>query len=354
LALGSPRVPGGVLVALAVIAISGCAGPAVSLPPLLEHDVGGPWKDVWVVSHGWHTRVALRRADVDPAIWPESRDFGGPAYLEVGWGDRDFYSKPAPSLWDAIDPVIRATPAALHVGAFDARPEEFFAGQPVVRLSVPAVGIDRLARFIADHYARDSAGHAVRIRPGYYPRSAFYLATGRYHAFTYNSNSWTASALRGAGVPIEGTVVTSGAVMRKAVAIADRQKPRPSSVISGHDPAFAEAQEDLAGPAGTEVDRRAGRSVVAVDARALIGQVIIAAQIPELAQRHRIRQITREQDGSKLGVRMIDTEPDVRGARRPGVSLRGRRDDQVVYELSARRSRAPRDLSGPRCLLDDP
>ena len=219
------RVPGSVLVALTVIGITGCAGPAVLLPPVPDQEVSGPRKDVWVVNHGWHTRVAMRRADVDSSIWPESRDFGDPTCLEVGWGDRDFYSKPEPSFWDAIDPVIRATPAALHVGAFDAPPHEFFAGQPVVRLSVPAAGIDQLARFIRDHYVRDAEGNAVRIRPGYYPRSAFYLATGRYHVLTYNSNKWAASALRAAGAPIDPTaVVTSGAVMRQAGAIAERQR----------------------------------------------------------------------------------------------------------------------------------
>jgi uncharacterized protein (TIGR02117 family) len=212
----------GVLLAVSILAATGCAGPAVSVPPLPQHPVGAARKDVWVVSHGWHTRVAVRRADVDPAIWPESGDFGDAAYLEVGWGDRDFYPEPRPSLWDAIDPVIRATPAALHVGAFDASPHEFFAAQPVVRLAVPAAGIDRLARFIRDHHVRDAAGKAMRIGPGYYVRSAFYLATGRYHALTYNSNSWAASALRAAGAPMDASAVTAGGVMRQAAAIADR------------------------------------------------------------------------------------------------------------------------------------
>jgi uncharacterized protein (TIGR02117 family) len=212
----------GVLLVVSILAATGCAGPAVSVPPLPQHPVGAARKDVWVVSHGWHTRVAVRRADVDPAIWPESGDFGDATYLEVGWGDRDFYPEPRPSLWDAIDPVIRATPAALHVGAFDAPPHEFFAAQPVVRLAVPAAGIDRLARFIGDHHVRDAAGNAMRIGPGYYVRSAFYLAKGRYHALTYNSNSWAASALRAAGAPMDPSAVTAGGVMRQAAAIADR------------------------------------------------------------------------------------------------------------------------------------
>jgi uncharacterized protein (TIGR02117 family) len=214
----------GPVIALLVIGIAGCAGPAVWLPPLPESGVSGSRKDVWVVRHGWHTRIAVRRADVDPSIWPESRDFGAATYLEVGWGDRDFYPKTEPSVWDAIDPVIRATPATLYVGAFDTPPREVFTEQRVVRLSVPAAGIDRLARFIRDHYVRDAAGNAVRIRPGDDSHSAFYLATGRYHALTYNSNRWAAEALRAAGAPMDPTaVVTSRAVMRQAAAIADSQ-----------------------------------------------------------------------------------------------------------------------------------
>jgi uncharacterized protein (TIGR02117 family) len=227
------RVLRSALVALVLLAISGCAGPAVSVPAWAGHGVGAPRKDVWVVRHGWHTRVAMRGGDIDPSIWPERRDFGEAAFLEVGWGDRDFYSKAEASVWDAIDPVLRATPAVLHVVAYDRPPPAVWNDQTVVRLAVPAAGIDRLARFVHDHYARDPAGNAVRLRPGYYPRSAFYLALGRYHALSYNSNDWTASALRTAGVPIQSTpVMTAGTVMGEVAAIAATQREPPTSRLA--------------------------------------------------------------------------------------------------------------------------
>lgn len=205
------------LIALLALAIAGCAGPLVPPPPTDEGI--GPRKDVWVVRHGWHTRIAVRLEDVDSRLWPESQAFGEAAYLEVGWGDRDFYPSPRPSVWDAVDPVVRATPAALHVGALPASPGELFGRDDVIRLSVPAVGMERLARFIHEHYVHDAAGMPVRIRHGYYPLSAFYEARGRYHALTYNSNTWTVSALRAAGVPVDpASVVTSGAVMQQAAA----------------------------------------------------------------------------------------------------------------------------------------
>ncbi len=199
-------------------ASAGCApavaGPWAPVPwPPAE---GEPARPVWVVRHGWHTRVAVRRADVDPALWPESRAFGDVAYLEVGWGDRDFYPKPDPSLWDAIDAVIRPTPAALHVGGFDAPPEAFVAGTEVVRIAVTERGFDQLTRYIHQHYARDAAGQPILIRPGHYPRSWFYEATARYHVLR-NSNYWAARALAVAGVPTSpAAALTAATVMAQA------------------------------------------------------------------------------------------------------------------------------------------
>ena len=221
---------------LLVVTWGGCAGPAVSIgPPPRDAAVTGPLTDLWVIRHRWHTAVALRLTDVERRTWPESNDLGPGAYIEAGWGDRDFYSKRTPSLWDAVDPVVRATPAALHIGVFDVAPHELFAAEDVVRLSVPVAGVQHLARFVHAHYVHDEAGMSVRIGAGYYPRSAFYLARGRYHALTFNSNHWTASALRTAGVPTEpSSATTAAAVMRQAADIAAAQHER--GAVAAHPP----------------------------------------------------------------------------------------------------------------------
>lgn len=206
-----------VLLGLA-LAAGACTKPGASAWP---HDAQEPLKDVWVVRHGWHTRVAVARADVDPSIWPESRDLGDVTYLEAGWGDRDFYPDPTPSVWDALDPIVRCTPAALHVGGFDRPPPEAFPGTPVIRVRVPASGLARLTRFLHEHYVlRDGA--PVRIRAGQYPRSWFYLASGCYHVLA-NSNRWTLRALEAAGAPVAPwRAVTAGSAIAQAEAVGER------------------------------------------------------------------------------------------------------------------------------------
>jgi uncharacterized protein (TIGR02117 family) len=220
-----PRAVLKVVIVLVASVAAGCTAPPV--PPSLSAPTG-PAKDVWVVQHSWHSRIAVRVADVDPAVWPESRDVGDVGYLEAGWGDRDFYPKEHPSVWDAIDPVIRATDAALHVGGLDRSPAEFFApGTPVVQLRVSDTGFAQLTRFVHDHYVRDSAGRPQRIQRGHYEHSWFYLATGRYHALFNNSNMWVANALRAAELPVDPRrAVTAGALMEQARALAPAPRPR--------------------------------------------------------------------------------------------------------------------------------
>ena len=176
---------------------------------------------MWVVRHAWHTAVGVRRADVDTALWPEIRELGDVQYVEVGWGDRDFYPDPDPSLWDAIDTVIRPTPAALYVSGSDGPPTAL-SDEWVVRIDVRTEGFARLIRFIQGYYVHDAAGATVRLRPGPSPPGWFYAATGRYHAL-HNSNRWTASALREAGVPMNvGVAFTAGNVMRQTARQRDR------------------------------------------------------------------------------------------------------------------------------------
>jgi uncharacterized protein (TIGR02117 family) len=210
-------------VAALVVLVAGCtAAPSATAWPPVEQ---GLLKPVWIVRHGWHTRVAVRRADVDASIWPEIRDLGDVGYVEVGWGDRDFYPNDDPSIWDTIDPVIRRTPAALHVGGFDRPPAEFLPDNPVVRVSVPPAGFDRLTRFIHEHYELDDRGRAVRIRAGHYERSWFYLASGRYHVLD-NSNNWTIRALQAAGAPVNAArALTARNAIEQAARIGERLDP---------------------------------------------------------------------------------------------------------------------------------
>jgi len=142
----------------------------------------------------------VRREDVPADVWPERDDFSGAEYLEVGWGDRDFYRAPRGSLWLGLKAAFWANDSVLHVAAFSAPPAVYFAGREVAEIGLSVRGFRALAAFIADGHARTGEGRAIPLGPGKYGYSRFYLGRERYVLTT--CNVWTARALRAGGFPI--------------------------------------------------------------------------------------------------------------------------------------------------------
>lgn len=199
------------LLALSALAlVAGCAGPIQSLYPPRP---GEPAVSVYVLSHGWHTGIAVRRADVPAGLWPEQRDFDGSEFIEVGWGDRDFYQAPEGTSGLALRAAVWSRASVLHVVGFSGAVRRAFPASDVVELGVSARGLERLSAFIEDAYARDAAGRAMPLGPGQAPVSRFYLAREPYYLWR-TCNTWTARALRAAGVPITPLyAITAGNVM---------------------------------------------------------------------------------------------------------------------------------------------
>src|SRR5215510_9811267 len=87
----------------------GCAPSGTLLYPLQDQEEP---KLVYVVSHGWHTGIVVKRDDVDAHLWPEKDDFPEALYLEVGWGDHDFYRTPGAGLGILLQAAL-ASPASV-------------------------------------------------------------------------------------------------------------------------------------------------------------------------------------------------------------------------------------------------
>lgn len=208
----SPLADGATWLAV-VLVLGGCLGPVRALYPPASHE---PVKLLWLVNHGWHVGLAMRRTDVSPAIWPESAAIGDVGYLEVGWGDGDFYPSADGGSGLALKAAFFSASSVLHVTGFDRPVIEVYAGAPLVEISLTARGFDALTRFIHEAYARNNHGEIVRVAPALYGRGAFFLAAGRYHALA-NSNTWTARALRAAGCPVTPIwALTAGNVLWQA------------------------------------------------------------------------------------------------------------------------------------------
>ena len=160
---------------------------------------GEPLHSIYVFSNGWHTSIVLARDAVPPGAIPEAEDFPGAAYLEFGWGDREYYPAANPTLGMALAAALTPTPAVMHIAGLARPPREIYPKAEVLVLRLSAAALGRLIAEIDGSFDRPRGGRGERVARGLYADSWFYPARGLFHLFN-TCNTWTARMLSAAGV----------------------------------------------------------------------------------------------------------------------------------------------------------
>ena len=139
-----------VLTGLLLLVVAGGCAPVQPLAPSGAPPSGAPpsGPSVYLVSHGWHVGIAMEQRDVSPASWPESAAFSGFRYLELGWGDADYYPAARGTTRLALKAAFSSRGSVLHVVAFSAPLTEFFDGATIIEIPLSPLGFEGLSRFI--------------------------------------------------------------------------------------------------------------------------------------------------------------------------------------------------------------
>lgn len=216
------------LLLMMTLAGGACAAPVTGLWPPGQNE---PTKSIYLVSHGWHAGIVVKRADIPAGVFPQHHDFPDAEYLEVGWGDRDYYQRQDPHLGIVLKAVLLPTASVLHIVGFSGSVPSNFLQSEIIRIDLSDRGFERLCTYIEKSYAKDASGKNRPLGTGLYGNSRFYLSRDIYHAFN-TCNVWTARALRAAGCPIIAALaIEVDDLMSKAAAFGEVIQPRPGSLL---------------------------------------------------------------------------------------------------------------------------
>lgn len=200
-----------ILILLYLVLVA-CSAPPKGLFPPGQNE---PFRSIYLVSHGWHAGIVIKRAEIPEGVWPEHNDFPDAEYLEVGWGDKDYYMTPDPHMGITLKAGLLPTASVLHIVGFSGSVSRYFSRSEITRIDLSYEGFERLCSYIKNSYARDEADMNQILGPGLYGTSRFYLSRETYHAFN-TCNVWTARALHNAGCPITpATTLTVEELMTK-------------------------------------------------------------------------------------------------------------------------------------------
>ena len=113
-------------IVLMSVLLFACASPPNSLFPPGPNE---PSRTIYLVSHGWHAGIVVKRTDIPAGFWPQHNEFPGAEYLEVGWGDKDYYMTPNPNLGITLKAGLLPTASVLHVVGFRGPVTHYFPAQ---------------------------------------------------------------------------------------------------------------------------------------------------------------------------------------------------------------------------------
>jgi len=166
---------------------------------------------LYVISGGWHTELRLPAGVISGPLAALESEFPSARYLVFGWGARDYYTARNPGMADILR-ALAPGPSVMLIIPLKMPPETFFGVSNTLMVHVSRAGIERLSELLWSFLAAEDEAAPHPIGAGPYPESVFYASTGTYN-LSHTCNTWTAEALRVAGVPVS----TAGVVFANQV-----------------------------------------------------------------------------------------------------------------------------------------
>jgi uncharacterized protein (TIGR02117 family) len=209
-----------------LLALVACTASDPPMPaPVGVVETGQAHTAVAVVQRDWHTDVCLRVQDLNAWVRTLARGFDGATVLCFGFGERQYVVERRHDPLTMIGALFPSR-ATILMTVLRATPEEAFGAQNVVEVPVGDAGLDGIQRFLRESFETDGAGNPQRLADGPYPGSLFFAASGTYDAI-HTCNTWTARALRSAGLSSVKDTLFSGSLMREVRAAVAQAKDVP-------------------------------------------------------------------------------------------------------------------------------
>lgn len=173
------------------------------------------FKTIYVLKHRWHTGIIIKTDDVKDFISAIAKDFKNTQYIEIGWGDKDFYMAEKETVWVALKAVLWPTESVLHVAEINSHPQWLFKENEIIELNLSVDNFNKLVKYLNNSFYLSDDNHNIILGKGLYGNSQFYLSKEKYHLFK-TCNVWIAKGLTNSEISINSFfALTSKNVMKQ-------------------------------------------------------------------------------------------------------------------------------------------
>lgn len=180
---------------------------------------------IYIINYSWHTGFVIPVDSSLAANMPVIKNFNGYKYIDIGWGDRDFYQLEEFKLYEGLKALLVPTPAALRFEGYTLTIEETAKYvDRVNEIKLDEEKYKRLIGFINSYLKRGKYGEFNLLSEKSEVRIIFFAAEGSYHLYN-TCNTWIAKGLKQCGFNINlGNVSTEEDIFRELSALSRKLK----------------------------------------------------------------------------------------------------------------------------------
>ena len=211
----------GVLGFLVVLSVAGWLTAKPGDPVLWPPRAGAAVAEIYVVSHGYHSGIIVRRAATEElasrqgnaALLAVTRRFPSYQWIEIGWGDEGFYRSVPDVASLSFALAVRAlflpgNRSVVHVVGLNLHPRDAFPKSEMVHINLTAEGFSRMLERLDASIARTGEGGGPEdLGVGLYGPSKFFRSVDTFSIFNV-CNHWVARLLNAAGLPTTPVLAT--------------------------------------------------------------------------------------------------------------------------------------------------
>jgi len=163
-----------------------------------------PGREVYVVSHGWHTGFVISSGEIQLRFPKLKERFKSTPYLEIGWGDKGFYQAKEITTGLTFRALFWPTETVIHAVAVPENVNAYFPNSQIEMLCLNDEDYLSLIDFVSNSFYSNREGDIVALEKGIYGNSQFYKGVGNFHLLQ-TCNNWTAKGLKSTGMEISPT-----------------------------------------------------------------------------------------------------------------------------------------------------
>lgn len=158
-------------------------------------------ESLYVVRHTWHTGIIIPKTSITERYNIFKQTFPGVSYIEVGWGDYDFFRSDKATFGMAARAILWPTSSVLHIMPYYRDPIDIFPKEKIEEIELPLEELVKVLERIESSFEIGTDGNMIPLKAENPVGGRFYLSNEKYHLFK-TCNAWTISVLKTGGIPV--------------------------------------------------------------------------------------------------------------------------------------------------------